>query len=242
MKCLVTKLESEINNKDLQYIDKANMKVVSLENPTEYSRGFRIAYKEDVVITLEGVYSTNASFSENLGDTITVKKNQSIGIIISNGNGNVLIPLKGLKELSPRIGADYSVKIDFIMDETVMKRIIAWNKDILTSFSDFGALTMDVLVPLKNLEMLNFIGFHDKDAFSVDLNKFVEEHIDAGCTVGKKLSITSNGNFHDYYGNILNSATRHFFVNSATSYICKNQSETEILYTVNKVQGRWVKQ
>lgn len=241
MKCLVTKLESEINNKDLQYIDKANLKVVSFKNPTEQSRGFHISYNEDAVITLEGVYSTDASFSENLGNTITLKNNQYSGVIISNGNGNVLIPLKGLKTLNPRAGR-YSEKMDFIMDETVMKRIIAWNKDILISLSDFGVLTMDALVPLKNLEVLNFVGFHDKDAFSIDLNKFVEEHIDAGCTVGKKLSITSNGKFHDYYGNISIGSTRHFFVNSATSYICKNQAETEILYTVNKVGSGWVKQ
>lgn len=241
MKCLVTKLESEISNKDLQYIDKANLKVVSFKNPTEQSRGFQITYNEDAVITLEGVYSTDASFSTNLGDTITLKKNQYYGVIISNGNGNVLIPLKGLKVLRPRAG-NYSEKMDFIMDETVMKRIIAWNRDILTTFSDFGSLTMDALVPLKNLEVLNFIGFHDKDTFSIDLNKFVEEHIDAGCTLGKKLSISSNGKFHDYYGNITTGVTRNFFVNSATSYICKNQSETEILYTVNKVGGRWVKQ
>lgn len=242
MKCLVIKLESEINNKDLQYIDKANLKVVSFKNPTEHSRGFQISYNEDAVITFEGVYSTDASFSENLGDTITLKKNQNSGVIISNGNGNVLIPLKGLKVLFPKSGVNYSVKMDSIMDETVMKRIIAWNKDILISFSDFGALTMDALVPLKNLERLYLIGFHDKDAFSIDLNKFVEEHIDAGCTVGKKLTILSNGKFHDYYGNITPGSQRHFFVNSATSYICKNEAETEILYTVNKVGGGWVKQ
>ena len=242
MKCLVTKLESEISNKDLQYIDKANLKVVPFENPTEYSRGFHISYNKETVITFEGVYSTDASFSSNLGNTSTVKKNETNGVIISNGNGNVLFPLKGLKGLIPRSGADYSVKMDLIMDETVMKRIIAWNKDILTSFSDFGALTMDALVPLKNLEMLYLIGFHDKYAFSIDLNKFVEEHIDAGCTVGKKLSILSNGKFHDYYGNISTGVQRNFYVNSATSYICKNQAETEILYTVNKVGGGWVKQ
>ena len=90
-KCLITKLNGSVSNKELLRIGEMRMKIAKVENPTAATQGFTIIVNKPVVLKIIGDgYFTDNTLTVNKGKTITLNVGSN-GVWVSNDNVEIAI-------------------------------------------------------------------------------------------------------------------------------------------------------
>ena len=90
-KCLITKLNGSVSNKELLRIGEMRMKIAKVENHTAATQGFTIIVNKPVVLKIIGDgYFTDNTLAVNKGKTITLNVGSN-GVWVSNDNVEIAI-------------------------------------------------------------------------------------------------------------------------------------------------------
>ena len=167
-KCLVTKLNGSSNNSELLRLGEMRIKILKVQNPTEYTQGFSLGFNKPV--TLEIVsdgYFTDKTLTENKGKSITL--NAGINSIWVNGTHDVEIAILDKYSLTNIFcyyqGApagmhanNLEFNISYLKYSTAMTSLELFETKVSGDIGDLKALTALKILNLGDTQVSGDIG------------------------------------------------------------------------------------
>ena len=234
--CLKSQLKSVVNNNSLEFLDYLTINVHSVTgSPILNDMSFRMGYYGSAQnITIEGNgHFTNADFTADLGKSTTIPAGGNIRVIFSNGDYKIKLPIKNISV--------FDVQQRFVETNNWQpgginyERLFDVSGSTLESVSIINATELMKITSSKLGNPISFTIVNRKTNDSYNLNQLIQHIFDSGRTTN--FGILCIG-YEDAYG-VANSSTRNIHYVSSTSYECYNGTDTEKLYTANKINDVW---
>lgn len=155
-KCLVTKLNSSVNNNAILKLGEMRFKVTSTANPTSASQLVAFNFNKicEVKIIGDG-YITDSNLSANKGKSIVIPENTSTDVYFSNGDYEVSIADKYSVAMFKGYSNNASIDIEDFKYSDKLDTLISLSKE---SFGDVSYLKDLVGLTTLSLSSYNITG------------------------------------------------------------------------------------
>lgn len=159
-KCLVTKLNGNIDNNELLKIGEMRIKVESVESPTRSTQGFMCSFSEPTTLEIVGDgYFTDRTLTTNLGKSIIVSAN--IAVIVNKATTISIrgkYSLSSLNLISDNItpyGSNKVINIDDLKYSPNLKELVFPTTQV---FGDIASLANKARLAILNLGKTKLTG------------------------------------------------------------------------------------
>ena len=228
-KCLITKLNASVNNEDLSYLDKLNIRIKYRENPKLSTYNIKLSVVDDTQnATIEGNgHFTDSTHAQDNGKTARLNKSTTY---YSNGNYTILFPIDGITKYYSGDGYKGVEWDGFNVD---YDRLISHNSQTLNciGFETWGQYTKYI----RQLPNINVIYVNENGKSSrlePYINMIVEQD---GWSNDFAIGINM---LTDTYGT--SQAIRRIkIITPNVQYEVWNNTNTTKLYTATKSGGEW---
>lgn len=151
-KCLVTKLNSIVDNNAILKLGEMRFKVTSTANPTAASQLVTFNFNKTCEVKIIGDgYITDSNLSANKGKSIVILANTSTDVYFSNGNYEVSIADKYSTVVFKGFSTNVSIDIEDFKYSNNLGTLLSLSKE---SFGDVSCLKK--LVSLKVLNLSSY--------------------------------------------------------------------------------------
>ena len=172
-KCLVTKLNGSVDNKELLKIGEMRIKVESVESPTKSTQGFKCSFSEPTTLVIVGDgYFTDSNLTANFGKSKVVSDYEEVFV-----NQATTISVRGKYSLSSLelitnniepYGRNKVFDIDYVKFSPNLKQIEIPDTQ---AFGDIASLANKTALVSLNMENTNLTGNIEAIENDTALNK-----------------------------------------------------------------------